>query len=148
MLIFNVLTILSLCLMIGVEFAVSVFIEPILSRLDPRTRAQAVQMFATRLGRAMPFWYGINLFLLIAEAVLHRHQPGLSLLITAAVIWAAIIILTILFLVPINNRMMQLDGSAFSEANQREHRRWTQMHHIRVLTLVLAAVCFLITLPM
>jgi uncharacterized membrane protein len=147
MLIFNILTILSLGLMIGVEFAVSVFIDPILSRLDSRTRAQAVQMFATRLGRAMPFWYGINLLLLIAEAILHRHQPGLSLVITAAVIWATIILLTILFLVPINNRMMQLDGTAFSEAHQREHRRWTNLHHIRVLTLVLATVCLLIALP-
>src|SRR3954454_16007938 len=146
MLIFNVLTILSLGLMIGVEFAVSVFIDPIVSRLDPRPRAQAIKMFATRLGRAMPFWYGANLLLLITEATLHRHQSGLALLITAAATWAAIILVTILFLVPINNRMMQLDPNSFTKEQQYEHRRWTNLHHLRVLTLVFAASCFVMAL--
>jgi uncharacterized membrane protein len=104
---FHVLTILSLGLLIGVEFAVSIFINPVLARLDERTRSQTVQMFATRLGRTMPFWYCINLALLITEAILHRNQSGLALMITSASIWAVAILLSILFLVPINNRMMQ-----------------------------------------
>ena len=145
---FHILTILSLGLLIGVELAVSVFINPVLERLDERTRSQTVQMFATRLGRAMPFWYGINLALVITEAILHRNQQGLTLLIAAACIWAVAILLSILFLVPINNRMMRLDGSTFSDEAQREHNRWTTLHHIRVLALIVATVCFLATLRM
>jgi len=143
---FHILTILSLGLLIGVELAVSIFINPVVARLDQRTRSQTVQMFAARLGRAMPFWYSINLVLLITEAILHRNQQGLTLLIAAACIWAVAILLSIIFLVPINNRMMQLDGTTFSEEAQREHNRWTTLHHTRVLTLIAAMICFLVAL--
>jgi uncharacterized membrane protein len=146
--ILNIFTILSMGLLIGTELCVSVFINPVLARLDARTRSQAVQMFATRLGRAMPFWYAACLILLLVETWLHRQQVGLSLLIAASAIWATIILLTILFLVPINNRMMQLDGTSFSEEAQREHKRWTTLHHLRVLSLCAAMVCFLLVLPL
>src|SRR6185437_9691670 len=56
-------------LLIGTEFAVSVFINPVLRKLDDRTQAKAVSLFAARLGRAMPFWYGLSLLLLLIEAI-------------------------------------------------------------------------------
>src|SRR5438445_536352 len=111
----DIITIISIGLLIGTELSVSVFINPNLARLDERTRSHAIQMFATRLGKAMPFWYAANLVLLLAEIYLRRHQPGLSLLIVSSAIWATVILLTVLFLVPINNRMMRLDGTSFSE---------------------------------
>ena len=84
----------------------SVFINPILERLDTGTRMRAISLFAKRLGTAMPFWYVLSLLLLIAEAAVRRHSDGLSLLATASSLWLAVIILTLIFLVPINNRMM------------------------------------------
>jgi uncharacterized membrane protein len=146
MLIVQILTIVSIGLLIGTEFAVSVFINPVLVRLETRTRAQAIQMFATRLGKAMPFWYAADLVLLLIVTYLHRHRPGLALLIAAIAIWAVVILLTILFLVPINNRMMRLDPDSFTEAQQREHQRWTTLHHLRVLSLCVAMVCLLLAL--
>ena len=146
MLIVQTLTIVSIGLLIGTEFAVSVFINPVLVRLDTRTRAQAIQMFATRLGKAMPFWYAANLVLLLTVTYLHRHHRGIALLIAASAIWAVVILLTILFLVPINNRMMRLDPDSFTEAQQHEHHRWTTLHHLRVLTLCAAMVCLLLAI--
>ena len=146
MLILNIVAILSIGLLIGTEFAVSVFINPVLTRLDERAHAQAIQMFATRLGKAMPFWYAANLVLLITITWFHRDQHSLSLLIAASATWAAVILLTILFLVPINNRMMRLDPNSFTEAQQREHHRWTTLHHFRVLSLCAAMVCLLLAL--
>jgi len=143
MLIILTLTILSIGLLIGTELAVSIFINPVLNRLDERTRAQAIQMSATRLGKAMPFWYVANFVLLLALTWFHRHQSGQSLLIAASVIWAVVILLTILFLVPINNRMMRLDPNSFTETQQGEHRRWTALHHLRVLSLCVAMICLL-----
>jgi uncharacterized membrane protein len=128
MLIFDIVTIVSIGLLIGTELAVSVFINPVLARLDDRTRAQAIQMFAIRLGKAMPVWYVANFVLVLTLTWLQRHQPSQSLLITSSVIWAVVILLTILFLVPINNRMMRLDPNSFTETQQREHRRWTTGH--------------------
>jgi uncharacterized membrane protein len=148
MLIFDIVTIVSIGLLIGTELAVSVFINPVLARLDERTRARAVQMFAIRLGKAMPVWYVANFVLLLTLIWLQRHQPSQSLLIISSVIWVVVILLTILFLVPINNRMMRLDPSSFTETQQREHRRWTTRHHLRVLALCVAMVCLLIALPM
>jgi uncharacterized membrane protein len=92
----------------------------------------------------MPFWYGLSLLLLVVEAVVERHEPGVALLIVAIAIWIVVIVLTVLFLVPINNRMMLLDAASFPEEAKREHRRWTALHHLRVAALVVAMVCFLL----
>jgi uncharacterized membrane protein len=137
-------TTICIGLLIGTEFAVSVFINPLLRKLDDRTQAKAISLFATRLGRSMPFWYAISLLLLIIEAIAVRHEPGDSLLIAACAIWLAVIFLTVLFLVPINNRMMQLDAESFPEEAQREHRRWDTLHRLRVAALVVAMICFLL----
>ncbi|MDW5266354.1 MULTISPECIES: DUF1772 domain-containing protein [Acidobacteriaceae] len=137
-------TTICIGLLIGTEFAVSVFINPVLQKLEDRAHAKAVSLFAARLGHAMPFWYGLSLLLLLVETIAERHEPGSTLLIAASVIWFAVIVLTILFLVPINNRMMQLDAKSFPEEAQREHQRWTTFHHLRVAALVAAMVCFLL----
>ena len=146
MLIVSILTTLSIGLLIGTEFAVSVFINPVLARLDTRTRAQAIQIFATRLGKAMPFWYAVNFVLLLTLTFAHRHHEGYPLLIAASAIWATVILLSILVLVPTNNRMMGIDPASFTEAQQREHHRWTTLHHLRVLTLCAAMISFLLPL--
>jgi len=139
-----ILTTVCIGLLIGTEFAVSVFINPVLRRLELGAQARAISLFATRLGRAMPFWYVLSLLLLIVEAALHRHQPGTGLLIAAVVLWLAVILLTLLFLVPINNRMMRLDAESFPEAAQQEHHRWDALHRLRVLALGIAMVFFLL----
>lgn len=139
-----IVTTVCIGLLIGTELAVSVFINPVLRRLEDRAQAKVISLFAARLGKSMPFWYGLSLVLLIIEAIVERHEPGNTLLIAASSLWVAVIVLTLLFLVPINNRMMQLDASSFPEEAQREHRRWDTLHSLRVATLVVAMVCFLL----
>ena len=139
----DILTILGVGLLIGVEFAVSVFINPVLWRLDDRAQALAVKSFAKMLGTAMPFWYAGSFLLLIAETVLRHTKAGFSLLIASCAIWAAVIVLTLLFLVPINNRIGAMTDDVFSEAVKREHRRWDGRHRLRVVALVLAMVFLL-----
>ncbi len=147
-LVLNVVTTLCIGLLIGTEFAVSVFINPILRKLDNRAQAQAIRLFARRLGTAMPFWYVASLLLLIGEAIVHRRESGGLLLIAACVIWIAVIIHTVLVLVPINNRMTQLDSDAFSQEAQREHKKWDSLHRLRVVALVVALVCCLVAIGM
>jgi uncharacterized membrane protein len=130
--------------LIGTEFAVSVFINPVLRKLEERAQARAISFFAARLGKAMPFWYALSLVLLLVEAAVERHEPGILLLIAASAIWFAVIVLTLLFLVPINNRMMKLDAGSFPERAQQEHRRWDRFHRLRVIALGAAMVCFLL----
>lgn len=144
--ILNLVTTLSLGLLIGTEFAVSAFINPILRRLDDRSRLAQIQPFAARLGAAMPFWYVLSFVLLLAETVLLRHTPQVSLLVAACSIWVIVIVFTLLFLVPINNRMIRPAPGITPEESLREHDRWDWMHRFRVLALTAAMVAFLVAI--
>ena len=142
-LLLNLTSTLCIGLLIGTEFAVSVFVNPVLRKLDGRAQTEAIRLFARRLGTAMPFWYSLSLLLLIIETVARRQQSGALLLCTASAIWVAVIFLTLLFLVPINNRMAQMKPGVLSESAQREHKRWNFLHHFRVAALGAAMALFL-----
>jgi uncharacterized membrane protein len=144
MIFLDIVTTVCIGLLIGTEFAVSVSINPILERLDTSTRMKATSLFAKRLGGAMPFWYALSLLLLITEAALRRHIDGESLLITASALWLAVIVLTVIFLVPINNRMMRLDANSSAEGPLREHTTWDLLNRGRVTVLAVSMVCFLL----
>ena len=144
----TILTTLCLGLMIGTEFSVSAFINPILRRLDIPGQARAIPLFARRLGAAMPFWYAAGLLLLISEAIVYRHESGDVLVIAAGTIWAAVIILTIVILVPIANRLAQLNSDAFPQEAQRERDKWDRLHRFRVAALVAAMVCHLVAIQL
>jgi uncharacterized membrane protein len=142
--ILNIATTISIGLLIGTELAVSVFINPALWQLEGPAQAQAIRLFARRLGRAMPFWYALNLLLLIFEAIVRRGGPAVLLIAIASALWAAVILFTILFLVPINNRMSRLNSDSLSEEARREHSRWDRLHRLRVAALGAAMVLFLV----
>jgi len=140
----DILTAVCIGLLIGTEFTVSVFINPILQRLDTDTRMKTISYFAKRLGTAMPFWYVLSFLLLIGESVLRRNGNSESLLTTASALWLAVIVLTLIFLVPINNRMMRLDTNSPSESSLREHTKWDLLHRGRIAVLTASMVCFLL----
>lgn len=138
----DIATTVCLGLLIGTEFSVSAFINPVLRKLDDHAQSTAIRLFACRLGRAMPFWYALSFLLLLIETAVRYHQPGFTRLGAASAIWAAVIVLTLLFLVPINNRLARTQ-SGFSEQNRREHRRWDSLHRLRVLALAVSMIAFL-----
>jgi uncharacterized membrane protein len=135
----------TLCIgpMIGAELAVSVFVNPVLRKLDKTAESEAVRLFARRLGAAMPFWYIAGLLLLITETIVHRHSPRAGFFAAATGIWAAAILLTLLFLVPINNRLAKRDPGALTEIEKQQHQRWDSLHRYRVAGLFAAMVMFL-----
>jgi Domain of unknown function (DUF1772) len=140
----DIVTTMCIGLLIGTEFSVSAFVNPILWKLDESAQSQAVSRFARTLGAVMPFWYGASFLLLIVETALHWRTGDAALMSVAGGIWAAVMILSLVLLVPINNRLTRLDGVAFAATARREHRRWDAMHRMRVLALSAAMVCFLI----
>ncbi len=142
-LILDIFAILCIGLMIGTEFTVSAFINPILKQLDAHARASATRLFARKLGFVMPFWYVLGLVLFIAEAILRRHQPDISLLLIAVAIWVLVILFTIFLLVPINNRIANMDSPTFTNQLQAEHRKWDMLHRWRVAALIVAMICLL-----
>ncbi len=139
-LLLDIFTILSIGLMTGNEFAVSAFVNPAIWKLDDRAQAS---LLARSLGRAMPFWYALNAILLGVETWLRSHTPGHLWLLIAALLWVAIIVFTLLLLVPINNRL-GADSVPDSELDWRSaHKKWDTLHRIRIVSLMVAVICFL-----
>jgi uncharacterized membrane protein len=133
-------------LLIGTEFAVSAFINPVLTQLGGTAEGHATRLFAKKLGAFMPFWYALSLLLLIAQGVVRRHQPGFAWIVTAAILWAAVIALTILILVPINNRIAAASAEEFDSSLRAQHTRWDALHRGRVAVLLAAMILFLLAI--
>lgn len=140
----DILTILSVGFMIGTESAVSAFVNPILGQLDAKAETAATRLFARRLGKAMPFWYVLGLLLMTLESVTRRHDAGSAWLFGASSLFVFVIAMTLIFLVPINNRIARAQEEVFSDSLKKEHRRWDRLHRGRVVLLALAMVLFLV----
>ena len=144
----DIVTTGSIGLLIGTELAVAVFIDPVLWKLEKSVQIAATRLFAKRLGRAMPFWYAATLVLLISETVARRHEPGASLTALASMIWAAVIVLTVIYLVPINNRLARTGPGSVAEVARQHHRRWDALHRYRVAALAVSMTCFMVSTSM
>jgi uncharacterized membrane protein len=141
--ILDIITIVCIGLMIGNEAAVSLFVNPALWKLDDAPQAHAISLLARSLGKAMPFWYVLCLLLLLAETFLRRHEPALPPLLAAVMLWIAVILFTILLLVPMNNRVAALQPNALPTGWHQVHKRWDTFHRWRILVLIIAFVCLL-----
>ena len=142
----DTITIVCIGLMIGTEFAVSAFINRALRKLDDVVQLNVIQIFAKMLGTVMPFWYALSLILLMIEAGLRHSETGFGWLVASAAIWAAVIVLTVLFLVPINSRLARMSPTTVAAQALREHKRWDSLHRVRVAVLAVAMVCFLVAI--
>ena len=133
----DVFTIVCTGLMVGNELAVSLFVNPVVRKLDDDAQMKALSLFARLLGRAMPVWYVLCLVLLVVEAYLRRD----GWIMAAVIVWVAIIVWTLAVLVPINNRVAALAGNVSQAGWKESHKRWDRLHRLRILLLVVAMVC-------
>ncbi len=136
----DLFSILVAGLMIGTELTVSLFIHPVMHQLDTPAQTRGLSLFAAVLGRAMPFWYALCLLLFLAETYVHRADAAFPFLLTASLLWAAVIVFTILFLVPINKRIAALSADAPREQWFPAHQRWERLHRLRTFLLLVALV--------
>jgi uncharacterized membrane protein len=146
MLVLNIAAMVCIGLMTRVEFAVSAFINPVLWKLDGSAQMQAIRLFAGRLGFVMPFWYGLSLAFLLVETFILRNRPRTLFLAIASCIWAVVIVLTLIFLVPINKRLALLESLAALDTALSDHRRWDARHRVRVAAPGAAMVLFLVSI--
>jgi len=129
----QILTVIVVGTLVGVEFGVAAFTHPILERLPDDAYRQARATGSRILGTVMPFWYAAAAALLVADAVL-APAPGA---IAAVVLMAVVMVLTLTTLVPINNRVAAWAGAGLDEApTSRElAHRWDRLHWVRVAVL-------------
>lgn len=129
-------------LMVGVELAVAVFFHPVIARLPDDAFRAARAGAARALGTTMPFWYAVALLLLVAIALQERGAPRDWLCGLAAGLLAAVVLLTVTMLVPLNNRIAK--WPATGELSRELAARWDRRHRLRVVLLL--AVFVLLTI--
>jgi uncharacterized membrane protein len=142
---YDVLTAAITGTMVGNEFAVAAFVHPQIKKLGDDTHAHIAAPLASVLGKVMPFWYALTLVLILGAAFEHRplsSGPSLFILLAAAILTLTIIF-TLAMLVPLNNRIAEMDPDHPYDCWLRDRCRWDKLHQVRV---ILLAMTFLLLL--
>ncbi|MFB6815934.1 anthrone oxygenase family protein [Streptomyces sp. NPDC056347] len=134
----EVVTTVVVGVMVGVEFSVAFVINPILNAL-PEDSGQLGHAHGGRmLGAVMPVWYLTSLALVAVWAVAGRHHDGTGLVVTAAGLLILSVIMSILLLVPINNRSKTWTPDNRPADWKEQMSRWDRFHYVRVAVIVAA----------
>ncbi|MFE7462486.1 anthrone oxygenase family protein [Streptomyces sp. NPDC057499] len=134
----EVVTTVVVGVMVGVEFSVAFVINPILNAL-PEDSGQLGHAHGGRmLGAVMPVWYLTSLALVAVWAVAGRHHGGTGLVVTAAGLLILSVIMSILLLVPINNRSKTWTPDNRPADWKEQMGRWDRFHYVRVAVIVAA----------
>jgi uncharacterized membrane protein len=130
--------------MVGVEFAVAVFVNPILRRLPAGPSLEARADGGRVLGRVMPFWYVGSLILTAGVAAATWDRAAASAAIAATALLAVSVVMSIALLVPINNRSATWTADDHPGDWREQQRRWDRLHYARVAIIVGAFVLTLV----
>ncbi|MDT0405070.1 DUF1772 domain-containing protein [Streptomyces edwardsiae] len=137
----QVVTIVVVGVMVGVEFSVAFVMNRIFNAL-PEDSGQLARAHGGRmLGAVMPVWYIGSVVLAALWAVADRHGHGTGLVVTGAALLIVSVIMSVLLLVPINNR-----GKTWTPENRpadwkRQMERWDRFHYLRVAVIIAAFAC-------
>lgn len=134
----EIVTTVVVGVMVGVEFSVAFIMSRILNAL-PEDSSQLGHAHGGRmLGAVMPVWYIGSLVLVGIWAVAGRQHDGTALVVTAGMLLALSVVMSVLLLVPINNR-----NKAWTPENRPEDwrvqlNRWERWHYLRVAVIIAA----------
>jgi uncharacterized membrane protein len=142
----SVVTIVVVGLMVGVEFAVAVFVNPIFDRLPDDGGLHARGDGARVLGRVMPFWYVGSLVLGAGWAASTWSGAGASYVTAGTALLAVSVVMSVLLLVPINSRVATWSRQGVPADWQRQVGRWDRFHYVRVGVIVLAFALYAVAL--
>jgi uncharacterized membrane protein len=139
-----IVTVVVVGVMVGVEFAVAVFVEPIFDRLPTDGAIAARSDGARVLGRVMPFWYIGSVVLAAGWAALSWGGPGVGAVLVAIGLLAVSVLMSVTLLVPINNRVMQWAAHGAPADWRDQVGRWNRLHYARVAIIVAAFVLLVV----
>lgn len=134
----EVFTTVVVGLMVGVEFSVAFVINPILNALPDDSSQRGRSHGGRMLGAVMPFWYIGSLVLSAVWAIAGWHHDGAGLVVIAGALLTLSVVMSILLLVPINNRGKTWTTENRPEDWKEQMNRWDRFHYIRVAILIAA----------
>jgi hypothetical protein len=130
--------------MVGVEFAVAVFVNPMLLRLPAGPAIEAHADGARVLGRVMPFWYVASLILTAGLAAATWGGAAAGAAIAAAVLLVLSVVMSITLLVPIANRSGTWTADDHPDDWREQNQRWNRLHYARVAIILAGFVLVLV----
>ncbi len=130
--------------MVGVEFAVAVFVNPLLLRLPAGPSLEARADGGRVLGRVMPFWYIGSLLLTAWLAAAKWGGPAGDAAVAAAAFLVVSVVMSVTLLVPLNNRSVTWTADHHPADWREQHRRWDRLHYARVAVIVAGFVLTLV----
>lgn len=139
-----IVTVVVVGLLVGVEFAVAAFVNPIVSRLPNNGGLAARSDGARLLGKVMPFWYIGSVVLSAFWAAMARGDAGAGLIVTAAALLVLSVLMSIALLVPINSRVAQWTQDTVPADWREQLGRWDRFHYLRVGVIIAAFVLLVV----
>ena len=134
----EVVTTVVVGVMVGVEFSVAFVINPILNALPEDSRQLGHAHGGRMLGAVMPVWYIGSLLLSAVWAVAGRHHDGAGLVVTAGALLIFSVVMSLLLLVPINNRNKTWTPENRPDDWKEQMNRWNRYHYVRVAVIIAA----------
>ena len=140
------LVLLCTSLLVGNEFAVGVFINPAFSRLPDVPQAFAARETARIYGKVMPFWTVINFLLcvLLTFLVADLYTTQWWLYLAGTVLFALISVFSVIFPVPVNNKIAGWDPNDLPDDWRELRRRFDQYHFARIVLLLITLSCLVL----
>lgn len=137
-------------LIAGLYFAFSAFIMTALARSGQASGIAAMNAINVVILRSafMPLFYGTSLGALIVAILggLYWNEPGSWLAVLGGAIFViGMTIVTIIFNVPLNNRLAAADAQSAESATiwARYLADWTMWNHVRTVTSTIASILFI-----
>jgi uncharacterized membrane protein len=90
------------------------------------------------LGAVMPVWYIGSLVLVGVWAVAAWHHHGTGLVVAAGALLMLSVVMSVLLLVPINNRNKTWTPDSRPADWKQQLNRWERFHYVRVAVLMAA----------
>jgi hypothetical protein len=134
--------------MVGVEFCVAFFVNPIQTALPVEASIAARSHGARLLGRAMPFWYFASLILVGGWAWLTWGQAPAAPALVSAILLAVSVIMSVTLLVPIASRSAKWTPETAPDDWRDQSRRWDALHYLRVAIILAAFVLAAVALAL
>ncbi len=134
--VFEVATIVVVGILVGVEFSVAFIFNRIFHALPDDSNQLGRSHGGRMLGTLMPFWYTGSLVLSLIWALTDWGRDGTAFIVAGAAMLLLSVIMSVVLLVPINNR-----GKTWTPENRpadwkQQLRRWDRYHYVRVGVLI------------
>jgi uncharacterized membrane protein len=137
-------------LLAGLYFAFSTFVMTALGRIDQAQGIAAMNAINVEIVKSlfMPFFFGTTLIsaALAVMAVFRGGEPGATAMLAGGLIYVVgMFLVTILFNVPLNDRLAAVDASSTEAASlwARYLRDWTRWNHVRTIASTAACALFI-----